>query len=100
MGALRMDSAELNNLGNTIISNADNLDSLISSYRSAYESLTSPETWSGEDASKFNEAAAKFRSDLESASNIIREVGTDLVRTATYYDETESSVSSNIGSMF
>lgn len=99
MGALRMDSAELNNLGNNIISNADSFDTLISSFRNAYEAITAAGTWDGEDSNKFNEAATNFRADLERASNLVREVGTDLVRTASDYDETQAGVSSNIGSM-
>lgn len=99
MGALKMESSELRNLGNNIISNAGSFDSLVSSFKNAYEAITASGTWDGEDSVKFNEAAAKFRADLERASAIVREVGNDLVTTANDYDETLSSVSSNIGTM-
>lgn len=99
MGALRMESSELRNLGNNIISNSSSLDTLISNFKSAYEAITANGTWDGEDSNKFNEAANNFRADLEKASALVREVGTDLVTTADDYDETNSSVSSNIGSM-
>ncbi len=99
MGALRMESTELRNLGNTINNNANSFDSLISSFKNAYEAITASGTWDGEDSNKFREAADKFRADLEKASQIVHEVGTDLVTTANDYDETLSGVSSNIGSM-
>lgn len=99
MGALRMESTELRNLGNTINNNASSFDSLIASFKNAYEAITASGTWDGEDSNKFREAADKFRADLEKASQIVHEVGTDLVNTANDYDETLSGVSSNIGTM-
>ncbi len=99
MGALKMESSELRSLGNNILSNAGSFDSLITSFKTAYEAITAAGTWDGEDSNKFNEAASNFRADLEKASTMVREVGTDLVTTANDYDETLSGVSSNIGSM-
>ncbi len=99
MGALKMESSELRNLGNNIISNSESFNSLITSFKNAYEAITAAGTWDGEDSNKFNEAAAKFRADLERASAMVREVGDDLVKTSNDYEETLSGVSSNIGSM-
>ncbi|HAB65740.1 MAG TPA: hypothetical protein DCE23_00085 [Firmicutes bacterium] len=99
MGALKMESSELRNLGNNITNNANSFDELISSFKNAYEAITANGTWDGEDSNKFREAADKFRTDLEKASQIVHEVGSDLVTTANDYDETLSSVSSNIGTM-
>ena len=99
MGALKMESAELRSLGQKIVGNADSFDGLISGFQSAYTAITASGTWDGDDSDKFNEACTKFKSDLDHASSIVRQVGTDLVTTADDYDATHESVSGSIGSM-
>ena len=100
MGTLRMNSEDLRNLGNGIVSNSDSFDTLISNFQNAYEAITADGTWDGDDSNKFNEAASKLKINLDKASSIVREVGNDLVNTATDYEDTNSRVTSNIGSMF
>lgn len=100
MSTLKMNSDELRNLGDRIVSNSVSFDNLIAAYKNAYERITSPEIWSGVSSDNFNQAASNFRADLEKASNLVREVGNDLIKTANDYDETVTSISSNIGTMF
>lgn len=99
MGALKMDSASLRSLGELVLNNASSFEELISNFKSASDAITAGGTWDGEDSVKFHEAAIKFKNDLDQACRIVNEVGTDLVRTANDYDETQSGVSSRIGTM-
>lgn len=99
MGALKMESAGLRELGNRIVGNATSFDGLISGFQSAYTAITANGTWDGDDSDKFNEACTKFKADLDHASSIVRQVGTDLIKTADDYDTTHEGVSSSIGSM-
>ncbi len=99
MGALKMESSDLRGLGNRIIGNADSFDGLISGFQAAYTAITANGTWDGDDSDKFNDACTKFKTDLDHASAIVRQVGTDLVTTADDYDATHESVSGSIGTM-
>ena len=99
MGALRMESGELRNLGNEIKNNASSFTSLISKFQSEYESLTAAGTWEGPDSVTFAQAAANFKADLDKAAQLVEEVGQNLVTTADNYDSVHESVSSSINSM-
>ena len=99
MGALKMDSASLRNLGEVILRNASSFEGLISNFKSASDAITAGGTWDGEDSVKFNEACARFKADLDRACAIVNEVGGDLVKTANDYDDTQSGVSNRIGTM-
>lgn len=99
MGALKMESGELRNLGNEIKNNAGSFNSLISNFRSQYEAITAGGTWEGPDSVTFAQASANFASDLTKAAQLVEEVGQNLVTTADNYDAVHESVNSSINSM-
>lgn len=99
MGALKMESEDLRRLGNDIIGNSESFDSLISNYQAAYQAITASGTWDGVDSNGFNEAATKFKADLDKASALLKEVGTNLVATANSYESTNSDITSSISSL-
>ena len=99
MGALKMESTELRNLGTEIQGNAANFNSLITSFTSQYQALTAGGTWEGPDSLNFAQAASNFAGDLTKAATMVDEVGGNLVTTANNYDAVHESVSSGISGM-
>ena len=99
MGALRMESTELRNLGNEIKGNATAFNSLITNFTSQYQALTAGGTWEGPDSVNFAQAASNFAADLTKAATMVDEVGQNLVTTANNYDAVHADVSSGISGM-
>lgn len=99
MGALKMESEDLRRLGNDIIGNSESFETLIANYQTVYQAITAPGTWDGVDSNGFNEAATKFKADLDKAAALLREVGSNLVATANSYESTNSEITSSISNL-
>ena len=98
-GTLEMDSQDLAQLSTDIGSNAQSLASLNSQFKCAADTITSAESWIGEDANNFAQVANNLYTDLEKARAILEEVQANLKGTADSYDETAEGVNSTISSM-
>lgn len=96
MGALQMDSEALHNLGGEIVGRSETLGSLAATFNTTTQSMTEPEVWAGVDATTLRSAAERFKADLDKAVTLVGEIGEGLGGTATAYDDTFDTVSSNL----
>ncbi len=98
-GMLEMDSQDLAALASEIGGNAQALAGLNNQFKTAYETITSAESWIGDDANNFASVASNLYTDLDKARQMLEEVSSNLQTTATTYDETAAGVNSTITSM-
>ena len=100
MGSLIMDSEDLRSAGSRIKGYGDTFVNLVSQFYSYVDAITASDVWSGEaDSVSFKSVADGMKGDLQSASEIITEVGTNFEGTANSYDATVESNSNRINSV-
>lgn len=99
MGALKMDSDGLHALAAKFNQKAGALDALTSTFQTNCNSITDNSTWEGVDSEAFATAAANFKAQLDSASTLLKDIGSNFEATASNYDETLSGVTARNNSL-